>query len=83
MLFEQRLAAIQQRNAAKALRNEARCKRQCQLLRGRYDHLESVADRALRRRKKIRKSPHLMIHQEIARIKQENYHRALCRALGQ
>lgn len=81
-LFKERLAAVQERNLAKVTRVEARCTRQCQLLRMRYDHLEKEADRALRRRKQLRKSPHLMIHQEIRRLKQEKYHRELCRTLS-
>ncbi|TYZ58280.1 hypothetical protein PybrP1_007524 [[Pythium] brassicae (nom. inval.)] len=80
--YAQTFKEVQERNLAKVTRIEARCKRQCRLLRARYDHLEGEADRALRRRKKIRKSPHLMLHQEIRRLKQEKYHRELCRVLA-
>ncbi|RLN97697.1 hypothetical protein BBJ28_00012354 [Nothophytophthora sp. Chile5] len=79
--FEQRLAAVQLQNDAKAARDQKRCIRQCQHLRELYDHLENEADRALRRRKLIRKSKHLLIHQEITRLKQERQHRLLCREL--
>ncbi|RLN45876.1 hypothetical protein BBJ28_00022256 [Nothophytophthora sp. Chile5] len=79
--FEQRLAAVQLKNDVKAARDQKRCIRQCQHLRELYDHLENEADRALRRRKLIRKSKHLLIHQEISRLKRERQHRLLCREL--
>uniref|UniRef100_K3WPH9 Uncharacterized protein n=1 Tax=Globisporangium ultimum (strain ATCC 200006 / CBS 805.95 / DAOM BR144) TaxID=431595 RepID=K3WPH9_GLOUD len=80
-LFESRLTALQLWNDEKARRDVARCKRQCQLLRAQYDHMESEADRALRRRKRIRKSTHLCIHQEIQQLKQAHQHRVICKAL--
>lgn len=65
--FEERLTAIQLDNDAKAERDQIRCRRQSQHLREVYDHLENEADRALRRRKQLKKSSQLHIHQEITR----------------
>jgi len=79
--FEERLTAVQLDNDAKAARDQLRCRRQSQRLREVYDHLESEADRALRRRKQLKKSSQLHIHQEIARQKQQRAHARLCRQL--
>jgi hypothetical protein len=43
--------------------------------------MESQADRALRCRKRVRKSTHLHIHEEIARLKQDQYHAKVRRQL--
>ncbi|KAF1777952.1 Leucine-rich repeat domain, L domain-like [Phytophthora cactorum] len=69
--FEEKLLTIHLKNDAKAERDQKRCRRQTQRLREVYDHLESEADQALRRRKKVKKSSQLHIHQEIVRQKQE------------
>ncbi|KAH7465538.1 Protein NLRC5 [Phytophthora ramorum] len=79
--FEGRLAASQLENDAKAERDQIRCRKQTQRLREVYDHLENEADRALRRRKQVKKSSQLLIHQEITRQKQERAHARLCRQL--
>ncbi|KAL4165656.1 hypothetical protein KRP22_014366 [Phytophthora ramorum] len=79
--FEGRLAASQLENDAKAERDQIRCRKQTQRLREVYDHLENEADRALRRRKQVKKSSQLLIHQEITRRKQERAHARLCRQL--
>ncbi|EGZ08917.1 hypothetical protein PHYSODRAFT_318767 [Phytophthora sojae] len=79
--FEERLTAIQLDNDAKAERDQIRCRRQSQHLREVYDHLENEADRALRRRKQLKKSSQLHIHQEITRQKQQRAHARLCRQL--
>ncbi|TMW65796.1 hypothetical protein Poli38472_008438 [Pythium oligandrum] len=79
--FEERMRAIEANNRIKACRAEARCKRQGRCLREMYDHMESEADRALRRRKRVRKSTHLHIHEEIQRLKQDKYHERVCREL--
>ncbi|KAG6948584.1 hypothetical protein JG688_00015027 [Phytophthora aleatoria] len=80
--FEEKLLAIQLENDAKAERDQKRCHRQTQRLREVYDHLESEADRALRRRKKVKKSTQLHIHQEIVRQKQERASAQLGRKLN-
>lgn len=80
--FEERMQQIEKDNVEKAARASARCKRQTHLLRELYNHMESKADRALRRRKQIRKSKHLHIHEEIERRKQELYHERVCRDLA-
>ncbi|KAG6618863.1 Leucine-rich repeat [Phytophthora cinnamomi] len=79
--FEERLTAIQLENDAKAERDQLRCRRQTQRLREVYDHLENEADRALRRRKQLKNSSQLHIHQEITRQKQQRAHARLCRQL--
>ncbi|KAL3670886.1 hypothetical protein V7S43_004071 [Phytophthora oleae] len=79
--FEEKLIAIQDENDAKAERDQMRCRRQTQRLREVYDHLENEADRALRRRKQVKKASQLHIHQEIARQKQQRAHARLCRQL--
>ncbi|GLD92022.1 hypothetical protein PINS_up000555 [Pythium insidiosum] len=75
------MTTIQDANQLKAKLATARTKRQCQHLRNLFDHMEGEADRALRRRKLIRKATHLHINEEIERLKQENYHRKVCREL--
>ncbi|DAZ96459.1 TPA: hypothetical protein N0F65_006505 [Lagenidium giganteum] len=77
ILFEKRIRDFQERSQIKVVRANQRCKDKCRLLREMYDHMENEAARALRRRKLIRKSTHLMIHQEIERLKQEKYHNKL------
>ncbi|KAJ0408594.1 hypothetical protein P43SY_008941 [Pythium insidiosum] len=77
------MAAIREANVASAKLAAARTKRQCLHLRKLYDHMEGEADRALRRRKQIRKATHLHIHEEIERLKQESYHRKVRQALAQ
>ncbi|ETK81494.1 hypothetical protein L915_13009 [Phytophthora nicotianae] len=79
--FEDKLRAIQLKNDDKAERDQMRCHRQTQRLREVYDHLESEADRALRRRKQVKKSSQLHIHQEIKRQKQERASAQLGRKL--
>ncbi|KAK1935554.1 hypothetical protein P3T76_010249 [Phytophthora citrophthora] len=79
--FEEKLIAVQDENDAKAERDQMRCHRQTQRLREVYDHLENEADRALRRRKQVKKASQLHIHQEIARQKQQYIHARLCRQL--
>ncbi|KAE9302466.1 hypothetical protein PR003_g22254 [Phytophthora rubi] len=79
--FEERLTAIQLENDVKAERDQLRCRRQSQRLREVYDHLENEADRALRRRKQLKKSSQLHIHQEIMRQKQQRTHARLSRQL--
>lgn len=69
--FEKNLLKIQLENDAKAERDQKRCQRQAQRLREVYDRLENEADRALRRRKQVKKSSQLHIHQEITRLKQQ------------
>jgi hypothetical protein len=80
--FEARLRALQAANNQRAVEERARGKRQARALRERYDRLEGEADRALRRRKLIRKSVHLLIHQEIDRQLREREHHARVRALA-
>ena len=60
-----------------------RCIRQTQHLRQMYEHMEAEADRALRRRKRIRKATHLHIHEEIQRLQQDRYHEHLQQMLEQ
>ncbi|KAG7379165.1 hypothetical protein PHYPSEUDO_008916 [Phytophthora pseudosyringae] len=79
--FEEKLLAIRDENDAKAERDQMRCRRQTQRLREVYDRLENEADRALRRRKQLKKSSQLHIHQEIMRQKQQRAHERLCRQL--
>ncbi|KAG1691797.1 hypothetical protein DVH05_026172 [Phytophthora capsici] len=79
--FQEKLTAVQDENEAKAERDQMRCRRQTQRLRELYDHLENEADRALRRRKQVKKASQLHIHQEIARQKQQRTHARLCRQL--
>ncbi|KAE8893160.1 hypothetical protein PF003_g22931 [Phytophthora fragariae] len=79
--FEERLTAIQLENDVKAERDQLRCRRQSQRLREVYDHLENEADRALRRRKQLKKSSQLHIRQEIMRQKQQRTHARLSRQL--
>lgn len=79
--FEEQLTAKEIEGDAKAARDQIRCRKQSQRLREVYDHLENEADRALRRRKQLKKSSQLLIHQEISRRKQERAHARLCRQL--
>lgn len=80
--FDSRLAAVQERNEARAVADIARCMRRTRALREIYDQLEGEADRALRRRKLIRKSTHLLLHQEIERLLQERERAAMMVGAG-
>lgn len=69
--FESQMKSLQQAHQAQAHRTRQRCLQQSRHLRDKYDHLENEAERALRRRKQIRTSSDLYIHEEIQQRKQE------------